>query len=176
MWSGWGEGTHTWERGRELSPDPGQLWGLSWSGGLHLSAPGGLSLSSFCLSLSVQLDVQELHNPPPHRSRPALPGHAWPSLGIHSGCFLFAVCTHLLSICHSRPYPAKHLHVSTLFVKLSLNALYIFLSYAPSNYSPQLYTLWHLKLSRTIMTTNGFCWSFLTTSLTHLVMLICQNE
>lgn len=79
--------------GREISSDPGQLWGLSWSGGLHLSAPGGLSLSSFCLSLSVQLDMQELRNPPPPRSRPALPGHAWPSLGIHSGCFLFTACT-----------------------------------------------------------------------------------
>lgn len=102
-----------WEREREISPDPGQLWGLSWSGGLHLLVPGGLSLSSFSLSLSVQLDVQKPLNPPtqppPSGSRPVLPSHAWPSLGIHSGCFLFIASTRLslslLYLSHQPPQP-----------------------------------------------------------------------
>lgn len=80
---------------RQIYRDPGQLCGLSWSGRLHLSAPGGLSLS-----FSVQLDVQSLSTPPPtqpplHRSRPVQLSHAWPSLGIHSGCFLFRTSTPL---------------------------------------------------------------------------------
>lgn len=33
--------------------------------------------------------------PSPPRSRPVLPSHAWPSLGIHSGCFLFIASTPL---------------------------------------------------------------------------------
>lgn len=61
--------------------------------GLSLS----FSLSPFCLSLSVQLDSQPPTQSPPPRSRPVQPSHAWPSLGIHSGCFLFIASTPLSS-------------------------------------------------------------------------------
>lgn len=123
----------------EISRDSGQLRGLSWSGGLHLSEPGGLPLfflsptllfSSSCLSLSVQLDVKEPHshppppssprpsplllsppNPPIHPptpgSRPVQPSHAWSSLGIHSGCFLFIAST-LFSLSLSILYLSLH--------------------------------------------------------------------
>lgn len=121
MWGVGVGGGGTW-------PNPGQLRGLSWRGGLHLSAPRGprsvvpsvsLPLSSpppppLSLSPSVQLDMQgsfEPPTPPPSppfsssssRSRPVLPSHAWPSLGIHSGCFLLIASSPLLS--HQRPPP-----------------------------------------------------------------------
>lgn len=52
-------GEREWQRDlglEKISRDPGQLWGLSWSGGLHLSTLEGprslsFSLSSLCLSL-----------------------------------------------------------------------------------------------------------------------------
>lgn len=62
--------------------------------------------------------------PSPPRSRPVLSSHAWPSLGIHSGCFLFIASTplslSLLYLSHQAPSnPSllslmKHLY----FVKL----------------------------------------------------------
>lgn len=66
--------------------------------------------------------------PPPPGSRPVQPSHAWPSLGIHSGCFLFIASTPLslslfsLSICHSTP-TTSHLHVF-LFTFCPINQLY----------------------------------------------------
>lgn len=117
--------------GREISSDPGQLWGLSWSGGLHLSAPGGLSLSSFCLSLSVQLDMQELRNPhlpDPGQLCPAMRGHLWEFIP-DASCSLRA----LFSICHSRPSPAQYLHVFAFSLINHLWILFIYLPCSSSN-------------------------------------------
>lgn len=106
---------------REISRDPGQLRGLSWSGGLHLSQPRGLCLSLFLyfvfrsLSLSVQLDVQEplkpppnLHLPDPGQFSPAMRGHLWEfipdaSCSLHS--LSFSLLPHLSLLPHNPPCP-----------------------------------------------------------------------
>lgn len=88
---------------------------------------------SFCPAGRAGASQPPTHPPPP-RSRPVQPSHAWPSLGIHSGCFLFIASTppflshslslslQLLSICHSTP-TMLHLHVF-LFTSCPINHLY----------------------------------------------------
>lgn len=130
-------------REREISPDPGQLWGLSWSGGLHLLVPGGLSLSSFCLSLSVQLDVQKPLNPPPPslylpdpgQFCPAMHGHLWEFIPDASCSLHPLVFPSLFSICHTdhpNPHPPTHptLHMYMFLLFSTVNHLY-FLSIFP---------------------------------------------
>ena len=78
--------------------------------------------------------------PPPHRSRPVQPSHAWPSLGIYSGCFLFIASAPLsccsFSICDSSsclsfylshdPTLLCHAHVKNLSLLVLYRLIYKF--------------------------------------------------
>lgn len=86
---GWGEG-----RGRKrniLRSRSAVRPQLEWRA-TPVSTRGPLSVVFLSLSF-CPAGHAGASQPPPPRSRPALPGHAWPSLGIHSGCFLFTACT-----------------------------------------------------------------------------------
>lgn len=65
------------------------------------------SLSSFCPAGRAEA-AQTPTQPSPPQSRPIQLSHAWPSQGIHSGCFLFIASSPLtlpllLLACHSIP-------------------------------------------------------------------------
>lgn len=77
---------------------------LEWKA-TPVSARGPLPLCLCPAGRAEPLNPPTLTQPPPPRSRPVQLSHAWPSLGIYSGCFLFYAFTPLshsfffLSIC-----------------------------------------------------------------------------
>ena len=92
--------------------------------------PGAsLSLSSFCLSFSVQLDMWEPHNPPPSLRLPdpgqfcqAMRGHLWefiPDASCSLNPLLFLHLSSLslsLSLSHQAPPSKLHIYMSLLSV------------------------------------------------------------
>lgn len=130
-----GRVTHT-QTHTEVPRDPGQLWGLSWSGGIHLSAPGGLS--PLRLFPSVQLDMHKPLNYPPHN--PSIPAStsqiqassAQPCVAISGNSFRMhpVHCVHFsLALPHSSfsmwlsTPTIPHLHVLPVYT-LSLTKLH----------------------------------------------------
>lgn len=111
---------------KEISRDPGQLQGLSWSGGLHLSAPGGLSLSPSLCRLSVSLFLSSwtcrslstspnpaCTSPDPGQFSPAMRGHLWEFIP-DASCSLHPLLSPpSFSFCHST-HTTPHLHVFLL--------------------------------------------------------------
>lgn len=174
---------------REISPDPGQLWGLSWSGGLTpVGARGPRSLCHLCLSFSVQLDMWEPHNPPPSLRLPdpgqfcqAMRGHLWEFIPDASCSLNPLLFLHLssLSLYHTRPpsnpastclYCLSHkpsLLFSHAHAKISFSLTFYKLSVVFFYCKPQLILLKVLKLivqiNRTANTKKNptFCIPFL---------------
>lgn len=131
-----------------------------------------LSASLFLSSWTCRSSTTP-HHTDPGQLCPAMRGHLWEFIP-DASCWPRALISSLFVT--AGPIQ-QSIYMSLLSLLNHRWMIYIF-SYLmnPQIISPQLQTLWHLKLSWTMLTTNGFCWSVLSTSLTHLMMLICQNE